>query len=122
MKIRIGFVTNSSSSSFVIVNKTSKSKRLVDFVTENMKLIQKLVKDNDLESYITEGDDSTNPTPSLTLEEKIMEDTRMNDRIFQPGRPSIMNVSSEDDSLIDLILYHLSGDGKSKSFDWFMGD
>ena len=39
MKIRKGFVSNSSSTAFMITNLTNKEKTLVDFVEENPQLI-----------------------------------------------------------------------------------
>ena len=40
MKTRNGFVSNSSSTSFVVVNKTSKPLTLLDFVEENPQLVK----------------------------------------------------------------------------------
>jgi len=40
MKFKIGFVTNSSSTAFIIVNTSNESKTLVDFVLENPQLIE----------------------------------------------------------------------------------
>lgn len=44
MKFRNGFVSNSSSSSFVIVNKTNRTMTIVDFVLDNSELIRKFNK------------------------------------------------------------------------------
>lgn len=41
MKFKVDFVTNSSSTSFIITNKTSFDKDLVDFVKENPSLAEK---------------------------------------------------------------------------------
>ena len=40
MKIRNGFVSNSSSSSFIIINKSNKKLTLVDFVKENPQIVE----------------------------------------------------------------------------------
>lgn len=44
MKVRNGFVSNSSSSSFLITNKTKDEKTLVDFVIENFKVIEQFIE------------------------------------------------------------------------------
>ena len=44
MKIRNGFVSNSSSTSFTIVNISDKSKTIVDFVKETPHLIEEYIK------------------------------------------------------------------------------
>ena len=44
MKIRFGFVSNSSSTMFLIKNRTNKRKSLIDFVLENPQLIKQYRK------------------------------------------------------------------------------
>lgn len=41
MKFRHGFVSNSSSSSFVIINKTNRTMTIVDFVLDNAELVRR---------------------------------------------------------------------------------
>lgn len=45
MKIRSGFVSNSSSTAFIIWNKTNENKTLVDFVKENPQLLKQFIEE-----------------------------------------------------------------------------
>lgn len=45
MKHRNGFVSNSSSTMFLITNKSNKKKTLVDFVAENPQLLDEYIKE-----------------------------------------------------------------------------
>lgn len=51
MKIRNGFVSNSSSSSFIITNKSNKNFSWVEFILENEQLVRKLI-DDDANFYV----------------------------------------------------------------------
>jgi len=54
MKIRLGFVTNSSSTAYMILNKTLEPKTAIDFVKENADLI-----DDFNDSYNVDDDTNT---------------------------------------------------------------
>ena len=47
MKIRFGFVSNSSSTAFIIWNKTNENRTLVDFVKENPQLLSNFLENYD---------------------------------------------------------------------------
>lgn len=51
MKIRNGFVSNSSSTSFVITNTTETVKTMVDFITENPQLVKRFNEMYDWHRY-----------------------------------------------------------------------
>lgn len=70
MKIRNGFVTNSSSSSFIIRNTSSKDKTLEDFIQENKWLYD---EDN---SYLKDE----------VSFDQVLEDARSHDIVFYPGK------------------------------------
>ena len=103
MKIRNGFVSNSSSSSFVITNISKNKKTLVDFVIENRQL---------LDSY------NNQYSGHYTLGQLI--DCADNENIeFKPGSSKICIFGDEQDTAIGCVYdYILRDGGKSKSFKW----
>jgi len=104
MKKRNGFVSNSSSSSFIITNKSGKILTLVDFVRENPQLIENW----DLEY----GYDDT--------QEDLIISAQQNDLIFDANSSKEYIFGDEDGTLIGRIFdYILRCGGESENFKWY---
>jgi hypothetical protein len=104
MKTRNGFVSNSSSTSFVITNLTDKRKTLVEFVIENPQLLR-------------EYEDMYGPTEHCQAE--LLFSAKENDVVFEPRSSEICAFGDEDGTLIGRIFdYILRDGGKSESFKW----
>jgi len=104
MKIRTGFVSNSSSTSFVITNLTDTEKTIVDFLVENSYLVNEF---NESYSY------------EYTLEEAL--DSAKNDyhSVLKPNQDTVIAFGDEDGTVLgDIFDYILRDGGKSKSFSW----
>lgn len=110
MKIRLGFVTNSSSSSFVIRNKSNKSKTMVDFIKEIY---------DDLSNEFTDPEDYDESEGKITLERAI-EIVKEENIVIGPGKMFPMETNSESEG-IRRLLYSL-GSGSSKNFEWESGE
>jgi len=105
VKTKEDFVTNSSSTSFIITNNTKEKKTIVDFVKENPQLIQEFV---DMYQYETERYNQENLIKSAEAENMTL----------NPGRNTV-TFGDEDGTLIGQVFdYILRGGGKSKSFTW----
>lgn len=107
MKLRQGFISNSSSTSFMITNTSTKKKTIVDFVEENPQLIEQFVKKYDW-----------NDDPSLTQEELIKSAKAANIK-FKPKEKKECVFGDEQHTVIGRVFdYILRDGGKSKSFKW----
>lgn len=110
MKIRVGFVTNSSSSSFIITNKTDKDLTLVDFVTENPQILEEWKRE-----YGRYGLIDAECTP-----EKMLECAKLRGNKFPAGSSKVYIFGDEDGDLLGEVFdYMLRSGGESESFSWF---
>ena len=107
MKIRSGFVSNSSSSSFHITNKTDEVKTLVDFVRENIWMLKSY-----LNHYGAFG------FKSLTEEEFVTGAIDFAD--MEPGKTATYSFSNEVGNPTETVLRtELDGEvHESPSFKW----
>ena len=107
MKMRLGFISNSSSSSFIICNETNSFADLIDFVKENPQLISDFRDEYDY----SEDDGYT--------QEELIESARKNNLVFDPKEQMECNFGDSDGTLIGRVFdYILRDGGKSKSFSW----
>lgn len=106
MKIRSGFVSNSSSCSFIIHNKTDKPLSLVDFVKENPQLVEEFKKEYSYESY------------QKFSQEDMIKDAKKRKQKFKPGQNIVAYGDEDGDVLGNVFDYILRDGGKSKSFTW----
>lgn len=105
MKIRNGFVSNSSSSSFLITNTSDKPKTLVHFISENPHLLENF---NGMFKYREEI-----KTASFLYS---VADNNIN---FAPGESKECTFGDEDGTLVGEVFdYILRSGGQSDSFTW----
>jgi len=104
MKIRLGFVSNSSSSSFVIKNKSNQDKTLKDFVIENRELVDKFNENYNWNHY--------------TLEQLICSVTNYPDINFPRHKVVIAQFGDEDNNPLGAVYDYALRDFKSSNKDW----
>ena len=126
LKNKQSFVTNSSSTSFIIRNTSDRTLTIVDFVKENPQLIEEFKK-----AYSWKEESEYNQTKLIQSAENILEQS---DRfkhfnpyyhydpdkyIFAPGEEKEVVFGDEDGTLIGSVFdYILRDGGTSPCFTW----
>jgi hypothetical protein len=115
MKLRTGFISNSSATSFTITNISNKKKTTADFVREvGEEILKNFERDYGHNSLPCRDDEG------VTLEQLIKEaKSGSYHKVFKPGQSRNMAFGDEQGpALGHLFDYSLRDGGKSKSFTW----
>jgi hypothetical protein len=112
MKFKIGFVTNSSSTGFIIYNNTDKLLTIADFVVENPQLIEEFVDQYNV--------DETEYTQEKLIHSAIMlmRNEDKSEWLLKPGANPVV-FGDEQGTLIGKVFdYILRDSGSSERFSW----
>ena len=89
MKRRHGFVSNSSSSAFIIVNNTSRPKTLVDFLDDNPELWERYWTDHK-EDVLACGRDWYGFTEAELKKQNLLQSAATHHKLLMPGENYII--------------------------------
>lgn len=107
MKIRMGFVSNSSSTAFCITNISNVRKTLVDFVKENSHIIT---------DYLRKYESNTTVTRT---QENLIDSAKARDMSWKARETKVCSFGDEQGDLVGQVFdYMLRDGGLSKSFEW----
>ena len=107
MKIKLDFITNSSSTAFIIQNTTDKELNLTDFVLENQNLLDEFI-----DEYGYQWD-------ARFTQKNLLESAAYNNVIFPPCSEIRCVFGDESGTIIGQVYdYMLREGGTSKSFKW----
>ena len=98
MKIRNGFVSNSSSTAFIIENETPTTKDLVDFVKSTPHILERFLGKN--KEYLTVEQ------KEKYTQENLIKSAEENNIEFPPGEPKYCIFGSEQNTLIGEVFDH----------------
>lgn len=111
MKIREGYISNSSSTSFIIKNIGKETKTLVDFVIENPQLVDEFNREYDCDIKL---DDLV-----LSAEVRMARIRRKDHYTLKPNQDKIWIFGDEQKDAVGCVYdYILRDGGRSKNFEW----
>ncbi len=115
MKIRMGFISNSSSCSFIIDNHTGQPRTLVDFLRDNPEIFQQYLKEFEDDIKHMGMDWGGHAVDGLTVE-SLWKSAAEYSQIIFPGRNYL---TFEDDAgLAEYVLHSMLSEMKSSNKNW----
>ena len=110
MKMRFGFVTNSSSTAYMIKNKTDETLTIVDFAKENPRILVDFLNTYDWYKY-------TQEQLIESAESRLIDDEK--EYTFKPHENKYIVFGDEQGDVIGSVYdYELRDGGNSESFSW----